>query len=126
VALSLRAAQINDLRDACAAAGQADVCEPHGAREITEQCRRHRSGCQEMGFGRVFLCSMPRKSLRIFFSVFDLLLGIFGSLALAVAHTGHRQYFGDGDPRAAAAKSVCSKRSELRQRREAPLFVEPA
>jgi putative ABC transport system permease protein len=40
-----------------------------------------------MGFGAFSLLDAS-KSLRIFFSVFDLLLGIFGSLALAVATLG--------------------------------------
>jgi len=40
-----------------------------------------------LGFGAFSLLDAS-KSLRIFFSVFDLLLGIFGSLALAVATLG--------------------------------------
>jgi putative ABC transport system permease protein len=42
---------------------------------------------KDLGFGAFSLLDAS-KSLRIFFSVFDLLLGIFGSLALAVATLG--------------------------------------
>ena len=41
-----------------------------------------------MGFATPSRCWMPPNRLRTFFSVFDLLLGIFGSLALAVATLG--------------------------------------
>jgi len=42
---------------------------------------------KDLGFSAFSLLDAS-KSLRIFFSVFDLLLGIFGSLALAVATLG--------------------------------------
>ena len=88
VALSLRAAQINDLRDAV----RGGPAKPTFA-SLTVRAKSPNNvdaievAVKKMGFGAFSLLDAS-KSLRIFFSVFDLLLGIFGSLALAVATLG--------------------------------------
>jgi len=87
-ALSLRATQVNDLRDAVRggpakptfASLTVRAKSPSNVDAIEEAVKK-------MGFGAFSLLDAS-KSLRIFFSVFDLLLGIFGSLALAVATLG--------------------------------------
>jgi putative ABC transport system permease protein len=89
VAETLRAAQVNDLRDVLRdSAGDKPAYSSLTVRvssaslvEATE------AKIKDMGFGAFSLLDAS-KSLRIFFSVFDLLLGIFGSLALAVATLG--------------------------------------
>jgi putative ABC transport system permease protein len=89
VAMTLRAAQINDLRDIVRGASPA---EPTFA-SLTVRTKGPsyvealEDTIKNMGFGAFSLLDAS-KSLRIFFSVFDLLLGIFGSLALAVATLG--------------------------------------
>jgi putative ABC transport system permease protein len=90
VAEALRAAQVNDLRDVLRGSSPSDkpayaslsvrVKSPSLV-DTTEK------KIKDMGFGAFSLLDAS-KSLRIFFSVFDLLLGIFGSLALAVATLG--------------------------------------
>jgi putative ABC transport system permease protein len=90
VAETLRAAQVNDLRDVLRSSSSPDkpayasltvrVKSPSLV-EATE------AKIKDLGFGAFSLLDAS-KSLRIFFSVFDLLLGIFGSLALAVATLG--------------------------------------
>jgi putative ABC transport system permease protein len=90
VAEALRAAQVNDLRDVLRGSSRSDkpayaslsvrVKSPSLV-DTTEK------KIKDMGFGAFSLLDAS-KSLRIFFSVFDLLLGIFGSLALAVATLG--------------------------------------
>jgi len=88
VALSLRAAQINDLRDAV----RGGPAKPTFA-SLTVRAKSPNNvdaieaAVKKMGFGAFSLLDAS-KSVRIFFSVFDLLLGIFGSLALAVATLG--------------------------------------
>jgi len=67
LAETLRAAQVNDLRD---------ILRDSSSDKL-----------KELGFSAFSLLDAS-KSLRIFFSVFDLLMGIFGSLALAVATLG--------------------------------------
>jgi putative ABC transport system permease protein len=89
VAMTLRAAQINDLRDIVRGA---TFAKPTYA-SLTVRAKGPSSvealeaAIKNMGFGAFSLLDAS-KSLRIFFSVFDLLLGIFGSLALAVATLG--------------------------------------
>jgi putative ABC transport system permease protein len=87
-ALSLRATQVNDLRDAV----RGGPAKPTFA-SLTVRAKSPSNvdaievAVKRMGFGAFSLLDAS-KSLRIFFSVFDLLLGIFGSLALAVATLG--------------------------------------
>jgi putative ABC transport system permease protein len=89
VAETLRAAQVNDLRDVLrgtsgdkpAYASLTVRAKSPSLVDATE------AKIKNMGFGAFSLLDAS-KSLRIFFSVFDLLLGIFGSLALAVATLG--------------------------------------
>jgi putative ABC transport system permease protein len=89
VAETLRAAQVNDLRDVLrdtssdkpAYASLTVRVKSPSLVDTTE------AKIKELGFGAFSLLDAS-KSLRIFFSVFDLLLGIFGSLALAVATLG--------------------------------------
>jgi putative ABC transport system permease protein len=89
VAETLRAAQVNDLRDVLrdtsgdkpAYASLTVRVKSPSLVDATE------AKIKDMGFGAFSLLDAS-KSLRIFFSVFDLLLGIFGSLALAVATLG--------------------------------------
>jgi putative ABC transport system permease protein len=90
VAETLRAAQVNDLRDVLRSGSSTDkpayaslsvrVKSPSLV-DATEK------KIKDLGFSAFSLLDAS-KSLRIFFSVFDLLLGIFGSLALAVATLG--------------------------------------
>jgi putative ABC transport system permease protein len=90
VAETLRAAQVNDLRDVLRGSSPSDkpayaslsvrVKSPSLV-DATEKKIKY------LGFSAFSLLDAS-KSLRIFFSVFDLLLGIFGSLALAVATLG--------------------------------------
>jgi putative ABC transport system permease protein len=88
-ASTLRAAQVNDLRD---------IVRDSGANKTTyaslsvrakspSQVEALESSIKKMGF-RAFSLLDASKSLRIFFTVFDLLVGIFGSLALAIATLG--------------------------------------
>lgn len=89
VAMTLRAAQVNDLRDIVRGTTSS---KPTFA-SLTVRAKGPSSvealeaTIKNMGFGAFSLLDAS-KSLRIFFSVFDLLLGIFGSLALAVATLG--------------------------------------
>jgi putative ABC transport system permease protein len=90
VAETLRAAQVNDLREVLRGSSPSDkpayaslsvrVKSPSLV-DATEK------KIKDLGFSAFSLLDAS-KSLRIFFSVFDLLLGIFGSLALAVATLG--------------------------------------
>ena len=89
IAETLRAAQVNDLRDILRNSSSdkptyssltVRVKSPSLV-EATE------AKLKDLGFSAFSLLDAS-KSLRIFFSVFDLLLGIFGSLALAVATLG--------------------------------------
>ena len=89
VAETLRAAQVNDLRDVLrdtsgdkpAYASLTVRVKSPSLVDATE------AKIKDLGFGAFSLLDAS-KSLKIFFSVFDLLLGIFGSLALAVATLG--------------------------------------
>src|SRR5438270_2857094 len=90
VAETLRAAQVNDLRDVLRGSSPSD--KPAYA-SFTVRVKSPslvdatEAKIKDLGFGAFSLLDAS-KSLRIFFSVFDLLLGIFGSLALAVATLG--------------------------------------
>jgi len=90
VAETLRAAQVNDLRDVLRSGSSPD--KPAYA-SLSVRVRSPslvdatEKKIKDMGFSAFSLLDAS-KSLRIFFSVFDLLLGIFGSLALAVATLG--------------------------------------
>jgi putative ABC transport system permease protein len=89
VAETLRAAQVNDLRDVLRdSAGDKPAYTSLTVRVSSASLvERTEVKIKEMGFGAFSLLDAS-KSMRIFFSVFDLLLGIFGSLALAVATLG--------------------------------------
>src|SRR5262249_31133380 len=89
VAETLRAAQVNDLRDVLRDGGgekpaYASLTVRVKSASLVEATEAKIKG---LGFGAFSLLDAS-KSLRIFFSVFDLLLGIFRSLALAVATLG--------------------------------------
>jgi len=88
-ATTLRAAQVNDLRDIV----RGDTSDKLTYSSLSvrakspSQVEALESSIKTMGFNAFSLLDAS-KSLRTFFSVFDLLLGIFGSLALAVATLG--------------------------------------
>jgi len=87
-ALSLRATQVNDLRDAVRGGpSKATFASLTVRAKSPSNVDAIEAAVKKMGFGAFSLLDAS-KSLRIFFSVFDLLLGIFGSLALAVATLG--------------------------------------
>jgi putative ABC transport system permease protein len=89
VAETLRAAQVNDLRDIVrgTTASKPTFASLTVRAKSPNNVEALEVSIKNMGFG-VFSLLDASKSLRIFFSVFDLLLGIFGSLALAVATLG--------------------------------------
>lgn len=84
----LRAAQGFDLRDILRGPG---AKPSYGSLTVRAkkpaQVQAIESAIKDMGFAAFSLLDATR-SLRMFFAVFDLLLGIFGSLALAVAMLG--------------------------------------
>jgi putative ABC transport system permease protein len=88
-ASALRAAQVNDLRDIVRdnTANKTTYPSLSVRAKSPAQVDALETSIKNMGFG-VFSLLDASKSLRTFFSVFDLLLGIFGSLALAVATLG--------------------------------------
>jgi putative ABC transport system permease protein len=89
VAETLRPAQANDLRDILRGGSEAKP----GYASLTvrakgpSQVEALESKIKSLGFATFSLLDATR-NLRLFFAVFDLLLGIFGSLALAVATLG--------------------------------------
>lgn len=88
VASSLRAAQVNDLRDAVRVTnGKPNYASLTVRAKSPSQIDSIETTIKAMGFGTFSLLDASR-NLRIFFTIFDLLLGIFGSLALAVATLG--------------------------------------
>ncbi len=88
VAMTLRAAQVNDLRDIVRGSSSKPTFASLTVRaKSPSYVEALEASIKKMGFGAFSLLDAS-KSLRIFFSVFDLLLGIFGSLALAVATLG--------------------------------------
>jgi putative ABC transport system permease protein len=88
-ASKLRAAQVNDLRDIVRGDETDKVTYPSLSVRATSpsQVETLEASIKGMGFNAFSLLDASR-SLRTFFSVFDSLLGIFGSLALAVATLG--------------------------------------
>jgi putative ABC transport system permease protein len=88
VASALRAAQVNDLRDAVrATAGKPAYASLTVRAKSPSQVEAIETAIKSMGFGTFSLLDATR-NLRLFFTIFDLLLAIFGSLALAVATLG--------------------------------------
>ena len=89
VAETLRAAQANDLRDVVRGSNsQILVHELDRAREESRESCRNREGDQRHGLSRPSRLLDATRNLSLFFTIFDMLLGIFGSLALAVATLG--------------------------------------
>jgi putative ABC transport system permease protein len=88
-AATLRAAQVNDLRDIVRGTPATKVAYP--ALSVRAKSPSHvealEASIKNLGFNAFSLLDASN-SLRTFFKVFDLLLGIFGSLALAVATLG--------------------------------------
>jgi putative ABC transport system permease protein len=88
VASKLRAAQVNDLRDAVRATnGKPAYASLTVRAKSPSQVEPIETAIKNMGFGTFSLLDATR-NLRLFFTIFDLLLAIFGSLALAVATLG--------------------------------------
>ena len=88
-AATLRAAQVNDLRDIVRGDNAIKLTYPSLSvrAKSPSQVEALEASIKNLGFNAFSLLDAS-KSLRTFFSVFDLLLGIFGSLALAVATLG--------------------------------------
>lgn len=88
-AATLRAAQVNDLRDIVRDSPAIKTTYPSLSvrAKSPSQVEALETSIKNKGFAAFSLLDAS-KSLRTFFSVFDLLLGIFGSLALAVATLG--------------------------------------
>ena len=88
-ASTLRAAQVNDLRDIVRGSNANKAV--YGSLSVRAKSPSYvealEASIKNLGFNAFSLLDAS-KSLRTFFSVFDLLLGIFGSLALAVATLG--------------------------------------
>jgi putative ABC transport system permease protein len=88
VAESLRATQVNDLRDAVRGGPAKPTYSSLTVRaKSTSNVDAIEDVIKKMGFGAFSLLDAS-KSLKIFFGVFDLILGLFASLALAVATLG--------------------------------------
>jgi putative ABC transport system permease protein len=88
VASALRAAQVNDLRDAVRATKGKPVYASLTVRaKSPSQVGAIENSIKKMGFGTFSLLDAT-KNLAVFFKIFDMLLFIFGSLALAVATLG--------------------------------------
>ena len=88
VASALRAAQVNDLREAVRVSADKPSYASLTVRAAKPaQVEAIEAAIKNMGFAAFSLLDATR-SLRLFFIIFDLLLGIFGSLALAVATLG--------------------------------------
>ena len=88
-ASTLRAAQVNDLRDIVrdSNAGKTTYASLSVRAKSPSQVEALETSIKKMGFNAFSLLDAS-KSLRTFFTVFDSLLGIFGCLALAVATLG--------------------------------------
>ena len=88
LASALRAAQVNDLREAVrATTGKPAYASLTVRAKSPAQVEAIETAIKSMGFGTFSLLDATR-NLRLFFTIFDLLLAIFGSLALAVATLG--------------------------------------
>lgn len=88
-AATLRAAQVNDLRDIVrdSTANKTTYASLSVRAKSPSQVEALEASIKNLGFNAFSLLDAS-KSLRTFFSVFDSLLGIFGTLALAVATLG--------------------------------------
>jgi putative ABC transport system permease protein len=88
-ASALRAAQVNDLRDIVRGSNQDKItyASLSARAKSPSQVDTLESSIKAMGFGTFSLLDAS-KSLKIFFTVFDSLLAIFGSLALSIATLG--------------------------------------
>jgi putative ABC transport system permease protein len=88
-AATLRAAQVNDLRDIVRDSATNKTTYPSLSvrAKSPSQVEALEASIKNLGFNAFSLLDAS-KSLRTFFSVFDSLLGIFGTLALAVATLG--------------------------------------
>jgi putative ABC transport system permease protein len=88
-ASKLRAAQVNDLRDIVRGSTSTKTVYPTLSvrAKSPSQVEPLEASIKNLGFNAFSLLDASN-SLRTFFKVFDLLLGIFGSLALAVATLG--------------------------------------
>jgi putative ABC transport system permease protein len=88
VAEILRVAQANDLRGLLRRSSSKQTYDSLTVRvKSPSQVKSVEDAIQQMGYGTFSLLDAT-KSLRLVFAVFDLFLGIFGSLALAVASLG--------------------------------------
>jgi putative ABC transport system permease protein len=88
VALALRAAQVNDLRDAVRTSnGKPNYANLTVRAKSPSQVEAIETSIKNMGFSTFSLLDATR-NLSLFFTIFDLLLAIFGSLALTVATIG--------------------------------------
>jgi putative ABC transport system permease protein len=88
VAEVLRVAQANDLRGLLRRSSSKQTYESLTVRvKSPTQVKSVEEAIKQMGYGTFSLLDAT-KSLRLVFAVFDLFLGIFGSLALAVASLG--------------------------------------
>jgi ABC-type antimicrobial peptide transport system permease subunit len=88
VAETLRAAQLNDLRDVVRGAnGKTTFASLTVRAKSPAQVEKIETAIKDMGFSTFSLLDATR-NLRMFFTIFDSLLGIFGSLALAVSTLG--------------------------------------
>ncbi len=88
VAATLRAAQLNDLRDVVRGTnGKTTYASLTIRAKSPSQVEKIETAVKEMGFSTFSLLDATR-NLRLFFTIFDLLLAIFGSLALAVSTLG--------------------------------------
>src|SRR5262249_829374 len=88
-ASALRAAQVNDLRDIVrdSAASKTTYSSLSVRAKSASRVQSVQDSIKKMGFPTFSLLD-PFISLRIFFPVFDLLVGLFGSLALTIATFG--------------------------------------
>lgn len=88
VAQTLRAAQVNDLRDVVRGTPASPAYASLTVRaKGPSQVEAIEASIKDMGFTAFSLLDATR-NLRLFFTIFDLLLAIFGSLALTVATLG--------------------------------------
>jgi putative ABC transport system permease protein len=88
VASALRPAQVNDLRDAVRASNSKPSYASLTVRaKSPSQVEAIETAIKNMGFSTFSLLDAT-SNLRLFFSIFDRLLAIFGSLALTVATIG--------------------------------------
>jgi putative ABC transport system permease protein len=88
LAEKLRAAEVSDLRDVLQGPGTDPTYASLTVRvRSSAQVEAVEAAIKDMGFTTFSLLDTT-KNLRLFFAIIDLLLGIFGSLALAVATLG--------------------------------------